>query len=155
MVESRSRKNRGSIEGYRRLLDGSVVVKASTLQRIYPELLPVQLDADYLFPVSLKSVVLQVQAHLQQDLGEVPKPIGPDFDTPIAQVAREDEGFFKLEQLAEPPRRRPRKGRDKANSEEPTLTPADRPALPVSETSLARKAQNRSQLSRPARFAHQ
>src|SRR5260370_38564443 len=86
------------------IFDGRVTVKASTLQRIHPELLPIQLDSDYLFPVSLRTVVLQVEANLKQNLGEVVKPIGPDFDTPIAQAAREAEGFFKLEQLAHPPR---------------------------------------------------
>src|SRR3974390_1170969 len=65
------------------ILDGRVTVKASTLQRIHPELLPIQLNADYLFPVSLRTVVLQVQAHLKQYLVEVVKPIGPDFDKPI------------------------------------------------------------------------
>jgi len=113
------------------ILDGRVTVKASTLQRIHPELLPIQLNADYLFPVSLRTVVLQVQANLKQYLVEVVKPIGPDFDTPIAQVAREDEGFFKLEQLAQPPLApAEERAETKRTAEEPTLTPADRPALP-------------------------
>jgi hypothetical protein len=114
------------------ILDGRVTVRASTLQRIHPELLRVQLDADYLFPVSLRTVVLQVEATLKQNLGEVIRPIGPDFDTPIAQVAREDEGFAKLEQLAQlslaPSEER---AETKRIATEPTLTPADRPSLPL------------------------
>ncbi len=114
------------------ILDGRVNVKASTLQRIHPELLPVQLDSDYLFPVSLRTVVLQVQANLRQSLGEVMKPIGPDFDTPIARVAREDEGFFKLEQLSQPPLApAEERAETKRMAAEPTLTPADRPSLPL------------------------
>ena len=114
------------------ILDGRVTVRASTLQRIHPKLLPVRLDSDYLFPVSLRTVVLQVQANLKQNPGEIVKPIGPDFDTPMAQVAREDEGFFKLEQLAQPPPA-PAKERveTKQMATEPTLTPADRPSLPL------------------------
>jgi len=114
------------------ILDGRVTVKASTLQRIHPKLLPVQLDADYLFPVSLRTVVLQVQANLNQNPGEVVKPTGPDFDTPMAQVAREDEGFFKLEQLAQPPLApAEQRAETKQMAAEPTLTPADRPSLPL------------------------
>jgi hypothetical protein len=117
------------------ILDGRVTVKASTLQRIHPKLLPIQLDADYLFPVSLRTVVLQVQANLNQNPGEVVKPIGPDFDTPTAQVAREDEGFFKLEQLAQPPLAPvEERAETKRKAAEPTLTPADRPSLPLIRT---------------------
>lgn len=109
--------------------DGSVVIKASRLQQIYPELLPAPLDSEYLFPISLQSVVLQVQAHLQQGFGERPKPIGPDFDTPIAQVAREDEGFFKIEKIAEPDEMPIGEiAQAKRNLSQPVLTPADRPA---------------------------
>jgi hypothetical protein len=140
------------------ILDGRVTVKASTLQRIHPELLPVQLDADYLFPVSLRTVVLQVQANLKQNLGEAMKPIGPDFDTPIAQVAREDEGFFKLAQLAQPP---PAPVGERAETKriaaEPTLTPADRPSLPLTrsrpcaEGSKSKPAIARGPLNKPIR----
>src|SRR6202047_2590246 len=80
------------------LMDGCVTIKASILQRICPALLPHSFEDDYLFPVSLKTVVLQLQAHLQRKFADIPKAAGPDFDTPIAQVAREDEGFFKLEE---------------------------------------------------------
>ena len=84
------------------LAEGSVTIKASTLQRIHPALLPPPLEAEYRFPISLKTVVLQVQAHLLHSSEERPSPAGLDFDTPIAQVAREDEGFFKLAKIAEP-----------------------------------------------------
>jgi hypothetical protein len=111
---------------------GSVIIKASSLQRIHPALLPDPLESDYLFPISLKTVVLQVQAYLRLGSGERPNPIGPDFDTPIAQVAREDEGFFKLAKTTE--------GMvptiDETVQAEPkipeaVLTPADRPTSPM------------------------
>jgi hypothetical protein len=114
------------------LAEGSVTIKASTLQRIHPALLPIQLESEYLFPVSLKTVVLQVQTHLRQGSEERPNPVGPDFDTPIAQVAREDEGFFKLEKTAEP--KEPpidEMAQAKRKIPEPVLTPADRPASPM------------------------
>jgi hypothetical protein len=111
---------------------GSVTIKASTLQRTHPALLPVPLESEYLFSISLKTVVLQVQAHLRQGSEERPNPIGPDFDTPIAQVAREDEGFFKLAQIteaAEPPVEETAQAERKIT--EPMLTPADRPTSTV------------------------
>ena len=119
------------------IVDGRVTVKASTLQRLYPALLPAQLDADYIFPVCLRTVVLQVEMSIRQDPGEVMVPIGTDFDTPIAQVAREDEGFFRLERLAQlPPALEERTETNrKALS---TLTPADRPSFPsIRRKSLA------------------
>jgi hypothetical protein len=120
------------------ILEGNVTVKASTLQRIHPALLPVQLDADYLFPVSLRTVVLQVQANLNQRVGEVLKPNGQDFDTPIAQIAREDDGFFKLEKLAQaPPAPNEHRAEKKRPAAEPALTPADRPSFPWIRKKLA------------------
>jgi hypothetical protein len=111
---------------------GSVIIKASTLQRIHPALLPVPLESEYLFPISLKTVVLQVQAHLRQGSEERPNPTGPDFDTPIAQVAREDNGFFKLAKMTEaiePPVKETVQAEPKIP--EPVLTPADRPTSPM------------------------
>jgi hypothetical protein len=111
---------------------GSVIIKASTLQRIHPALLPVPLESEYLFPISLKTVVLQVQAHLGQGSEERPNPTGPDFDTPIAQVAREDNGFFKLAKMTEaiePPVDETVQAKPKIP--EPMLTPADRPTSPM------------------------
>jgi hypothetical protein len=114
------------------ILDGRLTVKASTLQRIHPALLPVQLDADYLFLVSLKTVVLQVQANLQENLRPVMKPTGSDFDTPIAQVAREDEGFFELEKLAQLPLAPiEERTETKRAAAKPAQTPVDRPPLPL------------------------
>jgi hypothetical protein len=107
---------------------GSVTIKASTLQRLHPALLPTQLEDEYLFPISLKTVVLQVQPHLRQNVEESPEQIGADFDTPIAQVAREDEGLFKLAKIADPmetPFDRP--APVKQTTSGPILTPADRP----------------------------
>jgi hypothetical protein len=114
------------------LAEGSVTIKASTLQRIHPALLPVHLAADYQFPISLKTVVLQVQAHLRRSSEERQDPAGPDFDTPIAQVAREDEGFFKLAKIAEP-KETPIHETAQANRKipGPVLTPADRPGSPM------------------------
>ncbi len=119
------------------IIDGRITVKASTLQRIHPTLLPVRLDAEYLFPVCLRTVVLQVQLNLKQNLGEVMKPIGPDFDTSIAQVAREDTESFKLEKLAQPPLApADEKAETKRIEVEPILTPADRPAFPLIKNKL-------------------
>jgi hypothetical protein len=114
------------------LAEGSVTIKASTLQRIHPALLPVQLAAEYQFPISLKTVVLQVQAHLRRSSEERQNPAVPDFDTPIAQVAREDEGFFNLAKIAEP-KETPihETARANRNIPGPILTPADRPGSPM------------------------
>jgi hypothetical protein len=111
---------------------GSVIIQASTLQRIHPALLPVPLESEYLFPISLKTVVLQVQAHLRQGSEERPKSTDPDFDTPIAQVAREDNGFLKLAKMTEaiePPVDETVQAEPKIP--EPVLTPADRPKSPM------------------------
>lgn len=127
------------------LADGCVTIKASTLQRIHPALLPIRLEVEYLFPISLKTVVLQVQPHLRQGSEEGPNPVGPDFDTSIAQVAREDEGFFKLAQVAGP-KVMPI---DKAKRKMPEriLTPADRPASPM----FRRKTPSATEAGPPSR----
>jgi hypothetical protein len=92
----------------------------------------VQLDSDYLFAVSLRTVVLQVEANLKQNSGEVVKPIGPDFDTPIAQIAREDEGFLKFEKLAQPSSTASEETAEtKRIAAEPTLSPLNRPSFPL------------------------
>jgi hypothetical protein len=112
--------------------DGRVTIRASTLKRIHPALLPIPLEAEYLFPISLKTVVLQVQTHLRESAEEMPNVVGPDFDTPIAQVAREDEGFFKLAKVSEP-KEMPidEMAQAKQKIPGPILTPADRPASPM------------------------
>jgi hypothetical protein len=88
------------------LMDGRVVIAAGVLRRNYPKLVPSPIKDDVLFPVSLKTVVLQLQNCLRAENAETPAGPTADFDTPIAQVAREDEGFFKLERAAQsdPPR---------------------------------------------------
>jgi hypothetical protein len=114
------------------LAEGNVTIKASTLQRKHPALLPMQLAAEYRFPISLKTVVLQVQAHLRRSSEERQNPAGPDFDTPIAQVAREDEGFLNLTKIAEPKEttiHETAQGNRKIPG--PVLTPADRPGSPM------------------------
>jgi hypothetical protein len=114
------------------LAEGRLTIKASTLQRIHPALLPAPLAAECQFPISLKTVVLQVQAHLRRSSEERQNPAGPDFDTPIAQVAREDEGFFNLAKIAEP-KETPIHETAQANRKipGPVLTPADRPGSPM------------------------
>ena len=110
--------------------EGNVTIKASTLQKIHPRLLPGLLESDYLFQISLISVVMQVQAHLQRSSDDDPARIGSDFDTPISQVAREDEGCFKLERVEGRRELDSEKATHaKQNSPEPVLTPADRPAI--------------------------
>src|SRR4029077_21008219 len=110
------------------LAEGNVTIKASTLQGIHPALLPVQLAAECQFPIFLKTVVLQVQAHLRRSPEERQNPAGPDFDTPIAQVAREDEGFFNQAKIPEP---KETSIHETAQANRkipgPVLTPADRP----------------------------
>jgi hypothetical protein len=111
------------------LAEGKVTVKASTLQRIHPELLPFPLGAEYLFPISLRTVVLQVQDYLRRSSAEKTNPVGSEFDTPISQVAREDEGFFKLAKGAEPTKTATGEAsRTEPKIAGPILTPADRPA---------------------------
>jgi hypothetical protein len=113
--------------------DGSVTIKASTLQRLHPALLPFQLEGEYLFPISLKTVVLQVQPHLRQNVEERSEQIGAEFDTPIAQVAREDEGFFKLAKIAAPTETPIDQTTSvKQATPGPMLTPADRPSSAMS-----------------------
>jgi hypothetical protein len=113
------------------LAEGSVTIKASTLQRLHPALLRIELEKEYRFPISLKTVVLQLQPHLLNSSEESQDCIGPDFDTPIAQVAREDEGFFKLAKLAEPKETSKNEMTQvKPKIPVPVLTPADRPASP-------------------------
>ena len=114
------------------IADGCVTIKASTLQRACPLLLPEPFQEDFLFPVSLKTVVLQIQTHLQRKSADAPGgAAGPDFDTPIAQVAREDEGFFKLEKVSQQPPLTAEKPQAKQSSSEPFLTPADHPSFPL------------------------
>jgi hypothetical protein len=127
------------------LADGSVTIKASTLQRIHPALLPIRLEVEYLFPISLETVVLQVQPHLRQSSEGGPNPVGPDFDTSIAQVAREDEGFFKLAQVARPKVMPVEKAKRKMP--ERILTPADRPASPM----FRRKTPSETETGPPSR----
>jgi hypothetical protein len=114
------------------LAEGKVTIKASTLQRIHPALLPFQLESEYLFPISLKTVVLQVHPDSRQNPEERADQTGTDFDTPIAQVAREDAGFFQLAKVADSivtpiSERAPAK----QAAPGPVLTPADRPSSPM------------------------
>lgn len=82
------------------LMDGRVTISAKMLRELYPGLVPDQLKEETTFPLSLRSVVLQLQ-NIMRSPNDGPALAGaPDFDTPIAQVAREDEGFFKLEENA-------------------------------------------------------
>jgi hypothetical protein len=83
------------------LMEGRVVIPAGVLRRNYPTLVPSSVKDEVLFPVSLKTVVLQLQNCLRAENTEASTPHQTDFDTPIAQVAREDEGFFKLERAAQ------------------------------------------------------
>jgi len=114
------------------LMHGRVTVEAATLQRICPSLFSAPPASGQVLKLSLKSVVLQIQAHLNKTTHESAKAVGPDFDTPIAQVAREDEGFFKLEQSAKVASEPAKEGeQDKHEIVGPMLTPADRPAFPL------------------------
>ena len=83
------------------LMEGRVVIAAGVLRRDYPALVPPAIKDDAQFPISLKAVVLQLQSCLRAANTETPTAPPTDFDTPIAQVAREDEGFSKLERAAQ------------------------------------------------------
>lgn len=80
------------------LMDGRVTISAKVLRDLCPGLVPDQLKEDAVFPLSLRSVVLQLQSVIRSANEGSNLTGAPDFDTPIAQVAREDEGFFKLEE---------------------------------------------------------
>jgi hypothetical protein len=82
------------------LMDGRVTISAKMLRELYPGLVPDQLKEETTFPLSLRSVVLQLQNVMRSSTHGPALAGAPDFDTPIAQVAREDEGFFKLEENA-------------------------------------------------------
>lgn len=82
------------------LMDGRVTISAKTLRELYPGLVPDQLKGESIFPLSLRAVVLQLQNVMRSPNDASALAGAPDFDTPIAQVAREDEGFFKLEENA-------------------------------------------------------
>lgn len=129
------------------LMNGRVTVEASTLQRICPLLFSTPPADGQVLKISLKSVVLQIQAHLNKTARESARPVGPDFDTPIAQVAREDEGFFKLEKSAQAACE-PLKANteDKPQVQGPLLTPADRPVFPL----IREKPRPEERLSEPA-----
>lgn len=112
------------------IMDGRASVSAAVLRRVCPGLLAPDVKDEILFPVSLKAVVLQIQAYLNRGPGELIKFPGPDFDTPIAQVAREDEGFFKLEKAAQSGIRPDNSPIDKG-AQSPALTPAKEPSFPL------------------------
>jgi hypothetical protein len=80
------------------LMDGRITISAKMLRELYPGLVPEQLKEETIFPLSLRAVVLQLQNVMRSRSDASALPGAPDFDTPIAQVAREDEGFFKLEE---------------------------------------------------------
>ena len=79
------------------LMEGRVTISARMLRDLYPGLVPEQLKEETTFPLSLRSVVLQLQNVMRSFNDGAALAGAPDFDTPIAQVAREDEGFFQLE----------------------------------------------------------
>jgi len=85
------------------LMDGRITISAKMLRELYPGLVPEQLKEETAFPLSLRSVVLQLQKVMRSPSDASVLAGAPDFDTPIAQVAREDEGFFKLEENAPGP----------------------------------------------------
>jgi hypothetical protein len=82
-------------------MEGRVAIAAGAIRRDYPSLIPPAIQDDVQFPISLKTVVLQLQNCLRATNAETLAAASIDFDTPIAQVAREDEGFLKLERAAE------------------------------------------------------
>ena len=118
------------VKDTRGIMEGRAGVSAAALRRVCPGLLPPDIKDEALFLVSLKAVVLQIQSYLSCSPGELVKSPGPDFDTPIAQVAREDEGFLKLENAAQSVAPPGSPSLEKA-VKGPVLTPADRPPFPL------------------------
>ncbi len=129
------------------LMEGRVVIAAGVLRRNYPMLVPPAIRDDVQFPVSLKRVVLQLQNCLRAVNVESPTAPPTDFDTPIAQVAREDEGFFKLEraaqsnparaETADPPQLSDELSQFPLIREKPLSTPPNPPAIQVTWPSAA------------------
>jgi hypothetical protein len=123
------------------LMEGRVAIAAGAIRRDYPTLIPPAIQDDVQFPVSLKTVVLQLQNCLRGVGAETPAAASIDFDTPIAQVAREDEGFLKLERAAESdstrgktankPELRPELHPFPLIREKPQSTPPNPPAIHV------------------------
>jgi hypothetical protein len=112
------------------ILEGRVTIKSTVLYGISPELFASPPEKEHRHLISLKTVVLQIQSHLKKNQPESVKASGPDFDTPIAQVAREDEGFFRLEENVV----KPDPAANAPAATAPTasgLTPADRPSFPL------------------------
>jgi hypothetical protein len=83
------------------LMEGRVAIAAGAIRRNYPSLIPPAIQDEVQFPVSLKTVVLQLQNCLRANSAQTVPTASIDFDTPIAQIAREDEGFLKLERVTE------------------------------------------------------
>ncbi|MGA8479068.1 MAG: hypothetical protein WB696_14025 [Chthoniobacterales bacterium] len=129
------------------LMEGRVVIAAGVLRRNYPMLVSPAIRDDVQFPVSLKRVVLQLQNCLRAVNVESPTAPPTDSDTPIAQVAREDEGFFKLEraaqsnparaETADPPQLSDELSQFPLIREKPLSTPPNPPAIQVTWPSAA------------------
>ncbi|MBV8815993.1 MAG: hypothetical protein JO271_15995 [Verrucomicrobia bacterium] len=79
------------------LMEGKVTLAATVLRELYPGLVSDLLKEEIRFSLSLRSVVLQLQSVIGSSSKLSQTSGSADFDTPIAQVAREDDGFFKLE----------------------------------------------------------
>jgi hypothetical protein len=95
-----SREIRVKLRQTNGLMDGRITISAKMLRELYPGLVPEQLKEETTFPLSLRAVVLQLQNVMRSPNNASALAGAPDFDTPIAQVAREDDGFFKLEENA-------------------------------------------------------
>ena len=124
------------------LMEGRVAIAAGALRRNYPTLVPPAIQDEMQFPISLKTVVLQLQNCLRVTEAEKSPAPCTDFDTPIAQVAREDEGFLKLERAAQsdpvhgetanqPQLAPPELGPFPLIREKPQSTPPNPPAIQV------------------------
>src|SRR5262249_41945196 len=79
------------------LPEGLITISADALRKANPSLVPVDAPGDRSFLLSLRGVVLQVHRFLRPASSPMASLPGPDFDTPISQVAREDENFHRLE----------------------------------------------------------
>src|SRR5258707_4554864 len=71
------------------LMDGRVTISAKVLRGLYPGLVPDQLKEDAVFQLCFRSVVLQLQNVIRSASDGSKLTLAPDFDKPIAHVARD------------------------------------------------------------------
>ena len=77
------------------ILEGRTRVRAGVLQELYPSLFSGPVNPDAEFNIPLRVVVTQIQ-HIFSGISSTDTAL-EGFDTPFAELAREDEARFKVE----------------------------------------------------------